>query len=106
MISVQTNVHNDDLIVDNENFVNIVFTLFEVDFIYLFNQFIAFSFFKKSNKSCNLSEIIEYKCAFWNISSNNWETTGCRHYLSGNKHFCSCNHTINFVLLIVKMLLA
>ena len=59
---------------------------------------------KTNNASCNLSETIEYKCAFWNTSSNDWETFGCRHYLLEDKHFCSCNHTTNFVLLIVKAL--
>ena len=63
-------------------------------------------YLKENNKtSCTYLETIEYKCAFWNFNLSNgtgdWDSTGCSYKYSKSKHFCSCNHTTNFVLLIV-----
>jgi hypothetical protein len=67
-----------------------------------------FIYLKEINKTlCNFStETIEYKCAFWNFNLSNgagdWDTTSCSYEFSNSKHFCYCNHTTNFALLIVR----
>lgn len=52
---------------------------------------------------------INFKCVFWNEELRSWSDYGCSYSTDSpnetvavRPHYCSCNHTTNFALLMVS----
>jgi hypothetical protein len=58
------------------------------------------------SKNKNMRRNITYECVFWEEAKRNWNNYGCTHRKNVTNgitsHFCHCNHTTNFAMLMVR----
>jgi len=63
-------------------------------------------FEKNCSIAKNMRRNITYECVFWEESKRNWNNYGCTHTKSVTNgitsHFCDCNHTTNFAMLMAR----